>query len=107
MPIGTTVCMYGGISGERKSGTIVSHYYTSKRKNINGDVINLLRQTTTTYEGVNGDSGSPVFILTGSSLVDALLVGIHSGHMETSEGYAIFSRYSNIVDELGVTAITK
>lgn len=51
------------------------------------------------YKSAPGDSGGPVLVYNGGSSYS--LIGIHS----CGDGYALFSPYKNIVDELGVTCV--
>lgn len=100
-PVGTVVFKYG-IATEQTYGKVISNYYTSKA----GDMY-FLSQTTAAYNSEGGDSGGPVFLITDvvNGQVTCKLLGIHRGRTGTDD-YAIFTKYYNIVNELGVAAIT-
>lgn len=102
VPAGTTVYMYGAMSGYLKSGQIIS---ISQTQNVGG--LTISKQMVANYSAVGGDSGAPVMIYDGTfNGPKYTLIGIHSAHLKNgSSQIDYFSPYQNIVDELGITFV--
>lgn len=103
-PVGALVHKYGEKTG-LTSGYILSNYYTSHNSDEDSNGYYFLNQTTASYTSDGGDSGGPVFIVKDvvNGNITCKLLGIHRGRVGEN---AIFSKYYNIVQELGITAIT-
>lgn len=96
-----------GATTNLTSGRIQSNYVTVYVGGVGetDEGFYALQQTTATYTSQGGDSGGPVFMIkdTVNGNVRCLLLGIHSG---SNNEVSSFSKYYNIVNELGISAIT-
>lgn len=106
-PYGTQISMYGQASGLQR-GMIYS-YHTS-RFEVKGQYATI-DHVRADYSSRDGDSGAPVFLYEGNygGVSICTLLGIHSAYTDEHNGkeYVQFAKYSNIVEVLGVTAITE
>lgn len=102
LPVGAQIWKYG-ISTQQTSGYILSNYCTEY---FDEKQMYFINQTSADYSSSSGDSGGPVYMIMDvvHGSVTCKLLGIHRGR--NSNGDAVFSKYYNIVNELGVTAIT-
>lgn len=103
-PSGTGICMYGNTSN-LQYGTITSYNLTKS------DGTYTIKDTVkAVYTMDNGDSGGPVFISDGNygGQTRVTLIGTNRGVGVDLFGnaYSVFSKYSNIANELGITALT-
>ena len=100
-PVNTVVYMLGNVSG-LTSGRITSTNATTRPS----DDIILLNQTRATYASVGGDSGAPILFYDGNfgGKISYTLLGIHHG---TGASGKYFSKYSEIVEQLGVRCIVE
>ena len=103
-PENSLIFMKGAASGV-VSGTIDNLSVQSIDLNMN-PAYTLYDQVRATYTSTQGDSGGPVFILTGNlnGYTTCKLLGINRG--TDGNGYGIFSKYHNIANALQLTALT-
>lgn len=104
-PYGTRISMYGQASG-LKSGMIYSYHSSFNESGLYG-TYTTIDHVKADYSSQGGDSGAPVFLYEGNYNGVSLctLLGIHSA--DIGEGYVQFAKYSNIVKELGITAVVE
>lgn len=97
-PEGTTVYAYGMKSG-LTSGKITDESY-----DMQSGSIRIKDLTIASYSCSSGDSGGPVMIYEGNygGVSRYVLIGTQKGHRTVSPVQSYFSKYSNIVDILGV-----
>lgn len=105
LPANTTIYMLGNTSG-LTSGKVMS---TSASVELGGDLYTDL--AIGTYKCAPGDSGAPVMVFEGNYggqskyMISGIATGGGSGSSE-GYGFSYYSKYTNIADELGITAIT-
>lgn len=104
-PVGASISKYGRTTGIT-SGNIKNNNFTSY-----SDGVYFVNQTTATFKVEGGDSGGPVFmgmdVVRGQITCKLLgVVKAIAGTYGDSTYLAIFSKYSSISNELGITAIT-
>lgn len=93
--LGTKVYKSGIASG-LTNGTVNNEYISVYSSPFEGD---LQDQFTATYSCIAGDSGSPVFTVSGSTV---RIVGINWGYQSTC---SVFSPISGVTQDLGVTPL--
>ncbi|HHV09464.1 MAG TPA: hypothetical protein GXX75_04180 [Clostridiales bacterium] len=100
LPTGTGIYMYGADSG-LQYGTIDSYNVTSSSGSVT--FTDLVKAT---YSSQTGDSGSPIVLYDGNhgGVSKVTLIGTHRG--TESDGKKTFSKYLNISNQLGITALT-
>lgn len=104
-PYGTQISMYGHASGFQR-GTIESYHSSYGEFLLPGQYVTI-DHVRATYKSNPGDSGAPVFFYEGNygGVSLCTLIGIHSSR--NLESKAHFAKYDNIVEVLGVTAVTE
>ena len=101
LAVNTTVYMLGMVSS-LQGGQITSINVTTTS---DGDSITIKNQCSANYSSQSGDSGAPILLYDGNfGGSKYTLVGIHKGRNAT-QNLSVFTRYSNICSELGVSAI--
>lgn len=96
LPQGTLIYMQGGPSG-RQAGKIVNYNVTSVAENGK----EFRKQATASYSSQGGDSGAPILFYSSGKY---FICGIHRSN-NTKDNYKVFSTFSNIVDELGISFV--
>lgn len=96
--VGDYVRISGITSGLTSSGRVTDIHYMTTYPGY--DI--LYDQCKAEYSSDSGDSGAPVFKITGTSTV--CIYGIQSGKIGTS--YSLFSPISGITEDLGVVPLT-
>lgn len=102
LPVNTPIYMFG-FKTKGTSGKVCGTNSTFSPIRLDGKKMFVENCTYGDYHSLRGDSGGPV-VLIGAQGGNTYyrLAGIHTG---SGNGYAYFSPYSNIVNELGVSYI--